>query len=93
MRDWIGLGLSLAGLGIMAVALVLWVRSRAWRPARQSGVAWRRSSVATFGALVLLEAGLLTRPHAWPLTLLYLAVTAIAAAGLLMWYLDRRRLR
>ncbi|MFI5909972.1 hypothetical protein [Dactylosporangium sp. NPDC051541] len=93
MRDWIGIGLSLTGLAVIVVALVLWVRSRAWRPARQSGEAWRRSSVATFGALFLLEAGLLIRPHAWPLTILYLAATGIAVAGLLMWYLERRRLR
>jgi hypothetical protein len=93
MRDWIGVGLSLLGIAVMVVALTMWMRSKAWRPARQSGAAWRRSSVATFAALLLLESGQLLRPHAWPLTVLYVALAAIAVAGLLMWYLEQRRLR
>jgi hypothetical protein len=93
VRDWIGAGLSLAGFTVTAVAATLWVRSRAWRPARQSGRAWRRSSVATFAALLLLESGALLRPHAWPLTVVYVAGGAIAVAGLLMWYLDQRHTR
>ncbi|MEU7867406.1 hypothetical protein [Dactylosporangium sp. NPDC049140] len=93
MRDWIGTGLSLAGFAVAVVAATQWVRSRAWRPARQSGRAWSRSSVATFAALLLLESGVLLRPHAWPLTALHVAVSTIAVAGLFMWYLDRRHTR
>ena len=91
MRDWIGLGTSLVGLVVLAAAAGWLVRSRAWRPARQSGPGWRRASVATFAALLLLELGLLIRPHAWPLTVLYLAVLGLAGAGLLLWYLEPRR--
>jgi hypothetical protein len=83
VRDWIGTGLSLAGFAVAVVAATQWVRGRAWS----------RSSVATFAALLLLESGVLVRPHAWPLTALHVAVSAIAVAGLFMWYLDRRHTR